>query len=146
MNRLAGPLVLLLVAAFPADALADIKFRGKSGQGRAVTLRTDDTGMVERFGISWRAPCSRAGSYYISSTAFLPVYEVLTRDRFVDVGAYRERLRDGLRAVLNARVAGTRVSESRWRGIFRIRVRVFRGSRQVDRCYKRTRWRVLAQS
>jgi hypothetical protein len=62
------------------------------------------------------------------------------------VGAYRERLRDGLRAVLNARVAGTRVSERRWRGIFRIRVRVFRGSREVDRCYKRTRWRVLAQS
>ena len=101
--------------------------------------------MVKRFGIAWRAPCGRSGFRYKNATKVLPAYDLLTRDRFVDADNYRERLRNGLRSVLSARVAGTRVSERRWRGIFRIRVRVFRGSRQIDRCYARTRWRVVRQ-
>ena len=72
----------------------------------------------------------------------LPPMDLSTRDRFVDADGYRERFDNGIRAILNARAAGNRVSERRWRGIFRIRVRVFRGSRLVDRCYVRTRWRV----
>jgi hypothetical protein len=134
-----------LMAVAPADAFADIRFRGESGQGRVATLRSDDAGMVERFGISWRAPCRRQGFRYTHSTKFLPAYDVLTHDRFVDADSYRERPADGIHAILSARVAGTRVSEQRWRGIFRIRVRVFRGSRQVDTCFKRTRWRVVRQ-
>jgi hypothetical protein len=64
----------------------------------------------------------------------------------VDVGGYRQRLGGGRRAVYDARTVGNRVSERRWRGIFRIRVRVLRGSRLLDRCYLRTHWRVLARS
>jgi hypothetical protein len=147
MKWLAGLVAIAgLMALMPADALADIQFRGKSGQARLATLRSDDAGMVQRFGINWRAPCRRPGFRYTHSTKFLPVYDVLTRDRFVDADSYRERFDNGIRAILSARVAGTRVSERRWRGIFRIRVRVFRGSRQVDTCYKRTRWRVVRQS
>jgi hypothetical protein len=147
MRRFAGLVVVLgLMALMPADALADIRFRGKTGQDRLATLRSDDAGMVERFGISWRAPCRRPGYRYTHATSFLPAYDLLTRDRFVDEDSYRERFDNGIRAILSARVAGTRVSERRWRGIFRIRVRVFRGSREVDRCYVRTRWRVVRQS
>jgi hypothetical protein len=136
---------LLLAVVLPAEASADIRFRGKSGQDRAVTLRTGDDGLLKRFGIAWRAPCQRPGFFYRHSTKHLPAYDELTRDRFVDADDYRERFDDGIRAILSARVSGTRVSERRWRGIYRIRVRVFRGSRQIDRCYLRTRWRVLRQ-
>jgi len=67
-----------------------------------------------------------------------------TRERFEDVGGYRDvDIGDGLRAVYRARTVGNRVSEHRWRGIFRIRVRVLRGDRLVDVCSARTRWRVL---
>jgi len=90
--------------------------------------------MVERFGISWRAPCRRPGFRYTHATQFLTPYDLLTHDRFVDADSYRERFDNGIRAILHARVAGNRVSERRWRGIFRIRVRVFSGSREVDRC------------
>jgi hypothetical protein len=138
--------VLVLMALVPSTALADIRFRGKSGQDRLATLRSDDAGMVERFGISWRAPCRRPGFRYMNSTQFLTPYDLLTHDRFVDADSYRERFDNGIRAILSARVAGNRVSERRWRGIFRIRVRVFRGSREVDRCYVRTGWRVVRQS
>jgi hypothetical protein len=138
--------VLVLMALVPSTALADIRFRGKSGQDRLATLRSDDAGIVERFGISWRAPCRRPGFRYMNSTQFLTPYDLLTHDRFVDADSYRERFDNGIRAILSARVAGNRVSERRWRGIFRIRVRVFRGSREVDRCYVRTGWRVVRQS
>jgi hypothetical protein len=69
---------------------------------------------------------------------------VHTREQFVDVGGYRDPdIGNGLRAVYRARTVGNPVSERRWSGIFRIRVTVLRGSRVVDRCAARTRWRVL---
>jgi hypothetical protein len=142
VKRFAVPLALIMVATLPADALADIRFRGQSGQDRRVTLRTDDAGTLVRFGISWRAPCRTPGYRYRNWTKMIPPYDSVTRDRFVDAGRYRERLSGGVRAILYSRGAGNRVSGSRWRGIFRMRVRVFRGSRQIDRCYMRTRWRV----
>jgi hypothetical protein len=51
---------------------------------------------------------------------------VQTRERFEDVGGYRDN-----------------DAERRWRGIFRITARVLRGGRLVDVCSARTRWRVL---
>lgn len=138
-------LVLLgLVASGAGVAQADTRFKGKSGQGRTVNFRTGDDGLVLRFAISWRADCRRPGFAFDSATQTTPAspFEVSTPDRFVDVGGYRERLRGGRLAVYRARTAGTRVSERRWRGIFRIRVRVTRGERLIDRCYLRTRWRV----
>jgi hypothetical protein len=122
--------------------MADIRFRGKSGQGRLVTLRTSDDRMLERFGIRWSAPCRKPGFRYTTRTFFIPPFDSVTSDRFVDAGVNRGRLGDGVRSVIDIRVAGNRYSIMRWRGIFRVRVRVFRGSRQIDRCYLRTRWRV----
>ena len=39
MKRWAMPLALFLMAALPAEATADIRFRGKSGQDRVVRTR-----------------------------------------------------------------------------------------------------------
>ena len=146
MRRSIGVLaVLCLSLALPAEAIADMWFSGKTGQGRTVKLRTSDEGLVERFGISWRADCRKPRTVLTGGTKTTPrsPFEVHTRDRFVDVGGYRERLdTNDERAVYSARTAGRRVGERRWRGIFRITARVFRGSRQVDRCHLRTRWRV----
>jgi hypothetical protein len=142
MKTLAVPLAVGLILALAPTASADIWFRGKSGQDRRVTLRTDDAGTLERFGISWRAPCRKPGYRYRNWSAFIPPFDSVTHDRFVDAGHYHQRLGGGIRAILYPRVAGNRTSDSRWRGIFRMRVRVFRGSRQIDRCYMRTRWRV----
>jgi hypothetical protein len=143
MRRLALPVAVLLVCALPAEASADIRFRGESGQNRLVTLRTGDDGMLERFGIRWRARCEREGYFFRSRTFFIPPFDEVARDRFVDAGPTRGRIGDGLRAVAHHRVVGNRVSERRWRGTFRTRMRVLRGDRLVDRCFIRTRWRVL---
>ena len=146
MKRLAMSLALFLMAALPAEATADIHFRGKSRQDRLVTLRTGDDGLVERFAIRWVGQCRDRRHIYREGTQTTPrsPFEVHTRERFEDVGGYRDNdVGDGLRAVYRARTVGNRVSERRWRGIFRIPVRVLRGDRLVDVCSARTRWRVL---
>jgi hypothetical protein len=120
-----------------------MRFRGKSGQGRLVTLRTGDDGMLLRFGIRWLAPCRRPGFVLPGSTKNLAPFDLSTRDRFIDAGTYRGRLGAGQRAIFHARVAANRVSDARWRGIFRVRARVFRGGTLIGRCSVRTRWRVL---
>ena len=142
MKRWVVPVAALLFLALPATALADIRFRGKSGQGRLVTMRTSDDRVLERFGIRWQARCQDPGYVYTTRTFFIPPFDSVTAERFVDAGVNRGRLADGLRSVINIRLAGNRTSIMRWRGIFRVRVRVFRGSREIDRCYLRTRWRV----
>jgi hypothetical protein len=144
MRRLALPLALVLMVALPAGATADIRFRGKSGQGRLVTLRTDDGGTLERVGLRWSAPCDRSAGIF-ARTWFRPPFDAVSPDRFVDAGSTRGRLEDGLRVVDRVRIAGRRVSEHRWRGVFRVRLRVLREGRVVGRCYKRTRWRVVRQ-
>jgi hypothetical protein len=141
---LAGVVLLGLMSGGVETAQADTRFTGKSGQGRTVHLRTGDDGLVLRFSISWRADCRRPGYVFDSGTQTTPAspFEVSTPDRFVDVGGYRERLPGRTLAVYRARTVGKRVSERRWKGIFRIRVRAYRRDRLIDRCYLRTRWRV----
>jgi hypothetical protein len=140
----AGVVLLGLFGGTTGVAQADVRFTGESGQGRTVNFRTGDDGLVQRFAIAWRADCRRPGYAYESGTQTTPAspFEVSTPDRFVDVGGYRERLSGPRRAVYRARTVGNRVSARRWRGIFRIRVRVYRRGRLIDRCYVRTRWRV----
>jgi hypothetical protein len=137
-------LAVALMAALAGAAQADIRFKGTSGQGRTVNFRTNDAGLMERFAISWRGDCRRPGYSYVSGTKTTPrsPLEVSTRNRWLDVGGYRQRLRGRKLAIYRARAVGRRVSEHRWRGVFRITVRVFRRGRQIDRCHVRTGWRV----
>jgi hypothetical protein len=143
MKRVAVPLALVMLVALPAEAMGDIRFRGKTGRGALVTLRTGDDGVLKRFSVRWSAPCRESGFSFNQITPFRPPFDSVTRDRFVDAGPIRGPIGDGLRAISHVRIAGTRVSERRWRGVFRSRTRVFRGERLIDRCYLRTRWRVL---
>ena len=104
---------------------------------------------VERFAIRWIGHCQNPRVIYREGTQTAPrsPFEEHTRNRFVDVGGYRDSdIGDGLRAVYRARTVGNRVSERRWRGMFRIRVRVLRGGRLIDVCSARTTWRVVRQS
>jgi hypothetical protein len=72
MKRLAMPLALFLMAALPAEATAGIRFRGRSGQDRVVTLRTGDDGLVERFAIRWVGHCQDPRHIYREGTQTTP--------------------------------------------------------------------------
>lgn len=135
MRTLALALALLL--GFAAVAEAD-EWRGETAQGRSVSLRTGDDREVERVRVSWRARCEHGT--YTSRTVFEPPFDVSETTVFEDAGTYRSDAQGGYRARHRVFVRAT-LDEDRWSGTFRVRTRVTRNGRFVDRCrLKRLRW------
>lgn len=132
-------LTVVVAAVLVAPTAADARtWRGKTTQGRAVTVATGADGLVERVRVSWRAPCRKGR--YVSRTLFLPPFDVSEQARFEDAGSYRSRVEGGYRARHRVLVRGRRDGD-RWRGTFRVRTRVLREGRLVDRCgLRRVRW------
>ena len=58
MRKLALAVGFAVVLAAPAAADAKT-WRGKTKQGRAVTVRTGADDLVNRVRVSWRAPCKK---------------------------------------------------------------------------------------
>jgi hypothetical protein len=123
-----------------APAAADAKtWRGKTQQGRAVSVRTGADDLVNQVRVNWRAPCRKG--HYVSRTLFLPPFDVSEADVFEDVGIVRKRIDGGYRARHTLFVRGTLGADDRWTGTFRVRTRVTRRGRVVDICrLKRVRW------
>jgi hypothetical protein len=130
--------VCVSVAALPATAEA-ATWKGETRQGRAVVVRTDAGGVVERVRIGWKARC--ANGTYKSRTLFLPPLDTATTSSFADAGSYSAHPR-GYRARIWVRIAGSLdADEQTWSGTFRVRVRVFKGGERVDTCrLRRLRW------
>ena len=133
-------LAIAVTAAILVPGVADAStWRGETEQGRGVTVRTSAEGEVERVGVGWKSRC-RKGSY-TSRTSFLPPFDVTGPTAFEDAGKYRSRrLRGGFRGHHSVHVQGT-LTGDRWTGTFRVRTRVTKGGRVVDRCRLKTvRW------
>jgi hypothetical protein len=134
MRTLAPALVCAAVLAVGgASAAAEAKtWRGETEQGRAVSVRTGADDLVNQVRVGWRAPCRKG--HYVSRTLFVPPLDVSEPDRFEHAGSYRSRLKDGYRARHTVYVRGRLGADDRWRGTFRVRTRVRRDGRLVDRC------------
>jgi hypothetical protein len=129
MRTLALAVALLICAPAVADARV---WRGETTQGRGVSVRTGDEGEVERVRVGWKARC-RNGSY-TSRTYFKVPFDMSGTTAFEDAGSYRSRrLRGGFRGHHRVHVQGT-LAGDRWTGTFRVRTRVTRRGRTVDRC------------
>ena len=133
-------LAVACAAVLAAPAQADAKtWRGKTKQGRAVSVRTGADDLVNQVRVGWRAPCRKG--HYVSRTLFLPPLDVSEPDVFEHAGSYRTRLKDGYRARHTVRVRGTLGAGDRWTGTFRVTTRVRRGGQVIDRCrLQRVRW------
>jgi hypothetical protein len=139
MRKLA--LAVGCAALLAAPAAADAKtWRGKTKQGRMVSVRTGTDDLVNRVRVGWRAPCKKE-LYYVSRTLFPPPFDVSDTDRFEDAGTYATDTQDGYHARHTVFVRGRLGADGRWRGVFRVTVRVRRDGRVVDTCaLKRVRW------
>ena len=133
-------LVAICSVALTAPAAAGAKtWRGKTGQDRAVMVRTGGDDRVKRVRISWRARCQKGN--YKSTTLFVPPFDVSSATAFEDAGAYRVNIPGGYRARHTAFVSATLDSVGVWRGTFGVRTRVTRKGKFVDSCrLKRVRW------
>jgi hypothetical protein len=141
MRRLFPLAVVAGLAAFASPASADIRFEGRTSQGRPVLLVAEDDGVPKRGAIQWRARCRRSGSRPTEGTGFRKPFDVSGRRRFRDAGSYRRRYRNGERVTFTVRISGRKVGPRRWTGRFRLDAVVRRGGRIVDRCSARgVRW------
>ena len=128
--------VIVLMAPAAADART---WRGKTNQGRTVSVRTGADELVNQVRVGWRAPCKKG--HYVSRTLFQAPLDVSEPDLFEHSGSYRKRLPDGYRARHEVFVRGTLGADDRWTGTFRVRTRVLRYGRLVDSCrLRRVRW------
>jgi hypothetical protein len=138
MRSLALAVGCAVVLAVPAVADATT-WRGKTNQGRAVSVRTGADDLVNQVRVSWRAPCRKGD--YVSRTLFQPPLDVSEPEVFEDAGTYRKRLPGGYRARHTVFVRGRLGADDRWTGVFRVRTRVSRDGHVVDRCrLRRVRW------
>jgi hypothetical protein len=143
VRRLAPLAALAALGALAAPASADVRFEGRTGQGRPVVLVAEDGGVPKRVRIVWRADCRRPGYRVIETTSFRTPLELSTRRRLRDGGGYPLRGPAGYRLRFKPRISGRKVGPRRWAGRFRARVVVRRGGRVRDRCSVRgIRWRV----
>lgn len=131
MRTLAPAVICIAVLAAPAAAEATT-WRGKTEQGRAVSVRTGADDLVNQVRVGWRAPCRKGD--YVSRTLFGSPLDVSELDRFEHASTYRSRLKDGYRARHTVFVRGRLRAGDRWTGRFRVRTRVRKDGRVVDRC------------
>jgi hypothetical protein len=130
---------LVLVLASGVTSAADAKeFRGKTRQGRPVSVVVGTDGLVRTARIAWRARC-RHGRVR-TATRFVSPLDAATRNAFQDTGVYRKRQGGGYRLRFSPHIRGRRVFDpsrpeaERWRGTFSARVLVTRRGRHVDTC------------
>jgi len=120
----------LLGAAAPADAAY---WKGKTAQGRTVTVRTGADGLVTKVRIRWRTRC-RDGAL-TGGTAFARPIDRLEPAAFEDGGTSQARVEGGIRSTDTAFVQGRlRAGGRRWRGTFHMRNVLRRDGRVIDRC------------
>ena len=123
-------LAVAMVLAFAAVAEART-WRGETEQGRRMSVRTGDDGEVQQVRVSWKARCEKGT--YRSRTVFDRPFDVSTTTAFEDAGAVSVDVGDGYRARHRVFVRGT-LDDDRWTGTFRVRTRVTKAGRFVDRC------------
>ena len=134
-------MAMTLVASLVLGASADAaKWRGKTRQGRGVSVHTGADGRVSFARIRYLAPCGdnkamRAG------VVFLPPLDHNSPTEFADAGPFRFRAgSERIRAW--TRISGGLRRSGRWTGNFSIRLRVYRDGRFVTSCrLKRVGWK-----
>jgi len=140
-----APIAVVLACASPlaapAGASAAKVFQGKTQQGRAVTVRVGDDGLVERVRVRWKAVrCRRGKAFFQDETTFRARFDDSRPEAFADAGRYTVSERGALRSRITIRIDGSRELDAAnpaaeaWTGTLRATIVVRRRGRAFDRC------------
>jgi hypothetical protein len=144
MRRFAPLAAVAGLAALAGPAAADIRFEGRTSQGRQALVVAEDDGVPKRGAIWWRAACRTPGYGITGATGFSRPLDLTTRRRFRDAGSYKTTAPNGERHTVFARTRGRKVGPRRWVGRFGARIVARRDGRVIDRCFVRgLRWSVV---
>jgi hypothetical protein len=131
--------MLRLIAALTALALAvpaaaeGKTLRGKTGQGRGVTLVLDAAGVPKRVSVRWNLACDVSKATGPTSTRFLRRFDQATVDVLDDADTASRRYRNGLRVRMRGSISARRAGAT-WSGTFSVERSFFRKGRKFDTC------------
>ena len=144
MGKLRGSLIVGAVAtglllAPVADAAT---WRGKTKQGRSVSVRTAADGLVDRVVIRYRASCTD-DKFFRRGIVFVPPLDASAPNAFQDAGVIKWTFTDSReRARGRTSIDGGLRSSGRWTGNFRLRVKIRKNGRVIATCRTgRVGWR-----
>jgi hypothetical protein len=127
-------------ASTSTSAAAGKLWRGKTRQGKRVSIRTGADGLVQRVRIRWRSRCSD-GTKLTGATGFRRPFDAADSRSFLDEGSYRVGVKGPGTSIDTGHIRGTLTRNGPWRGVFRIRTESRRDGRVVARCRLRgVRW------
>ena len=141
MKPLLLSVTILMAFASVAEAA---KFTGRTAQDRKVVVRTDSDNVPIQFAMRWRAECEDR-SNIVHATTFLQPFIESSETRVRDGGPYTTHVRDdaGKRyeVRVRTRMRAHRVTDRKWRGRFRMTMKVYRNDRFLTDCGTgRVRW------
>jgi hypothetical protein len=112
----------------------EVRYSGKSGQGRKVALRTDQHGELKRFSIQFRAECGR-GFLDHAIQRFVRPLDHADPNGFRDSGTYEFRYEKGRTGEIRTRLRGERVGADRFKGSFTWKGKFFTaGGEKITTC------------
>jgi choline dehydrogenase-like flavoprotein len=131
-----GRLIVAACAAglLIAPAAEAATWRGKTKQGRTVTVRTGADGLVSHVMFRYNAGCTD-GKGFRHRIEFAPPLDASATNAFQDGGVVTWRFtKTRERARGRVSIEGGLRSSGRWTGNFRLRVKIRRGGRVVATC------------
>jgi len=137
-SLMALALAATLTVAAPAEAA---KWRGKTRQGRGVSVHTDANGVVSYAKIRYIAPC-RDNTAVFANVFFVPPLDSAGTVSFRDGGPWRFRI--GKHTTVRARgtISGGLRRSGRWTGNFHARLKVYVRGRLDTTCrIRRLGWK-----
>jgi hypothetical protein len=128
-----------MIVAAPAEAA---KWRGKTRQGRGVSVHTDANGVASYARIRYIAPC-RNDKIVRASIWFVTPFDRTSTTSFSDGGPWKFRIpRAGVVVRARGRMTGGLRRSGRWTGNFKVRLRVYRHGQLETTCrIRRLGWK-----
>jgi hypothetical protein len=119
-----------LIMSAPAEAA---KWKGKTRQGRGVSVHTDANGVVSYARIRFIAPCKDDTAVF-STIWFVRPLDSASTTSFVDGGPWRFRIDKHTLVRARGTMSGGLRRSGRWTGNFKVRLRVYVRGRLDTTC------------
>jgi hypothetical protein len=133
MSRyIAAALLAALVTAAPAFAQAKT-LRGKTSQGRSITLKLGADGVPTSVRFRWNLSCKPNKVTGTGGSSFLRPFDQATPDVLNDADTARRRVTGGYRMRTRGSISGQRAGET-WTGTLSIQRQFSRRGKVVQTC------------
>jgi hypothetical protein len=132
MFRLIAALAAFTLVAVPAIAEAET-LRGKTSQGRGITLTLGADGVPTSVRFNWNLSCRKSKETGPTRSSFLRPFDQATPDVLNDADTARRRFAGGLRVRSRGSISGQRTGQS-WSGTLSFERQFSRRGKVFDTC------------